>query len=228
MNNINRYTVTLDDDPAVYRYIARATGMNSLPFTSIDTLRKRTPHLSPAAVFVDVNLNHRESGLDIISDLKKVWPNAPLFVVTSRPDESILEEALDLGADDFLRKPINKSELLARLRVRTKEIALRQRQEKVVVENFTYSIIHQTMENQGNIVKLSKIESDLFFLLLQNRNTMLDRKTITQQIWGNKNISDNTIDKKISLLRKNLKSINAPFELKSLYGKGIILNTRKK
>ncbi|MCX6123302.1 MAG: hypothetical protein NTV34_00910 [Proteobacteria bacterium] len=74
MENESRYTITLDDDPTVCKFISRATGINSLPFTSGAALLKRCESYDPVAVFVDVHLDVSDCGLDVIPHLRSLWP----------------------------------------------------------------------------------------------------------------------------------------------------------
>jgi DNA-binding response OmpR family regulator len=113
----NRYSITLDDDPMVYRLIESMTDIKSLPFSVRGKLSSSLSQYRPVVVFVDVHLGS-ESGLQAIPFLKSRWPFAPVIVMTSDPASDAVAEALDCGADRLYRKPLNKTELVSRLQTR--------------------------------------------------------------------------------------------------------------
>ncbi|RZA11990.1 MAG: response regulator, partial [Proteobacteria bacterium] len=116
------YTITLDDDALIHKIIAQATGMPSLHYSCPDKLLKKATTLSPIAVFLDVNLQENVSGLDFVPSLREIWPMVPIIVMTGDRDSNLIGRSLASGGNDFLKKPINPSELMARMQIRICEM----------------------------------------------------------------------------------------------------------
>ena len=227
MENQNRYTITLDDDPTVCKFIARATGINSLPFTSGAALLKRSASYDPVAVFVDVHLGVADCGLDVIPHLRKCWRHVPIIVITSDPTDDLVGNALATGADDFVRKPINVSELKGRLHARIAEMFTRKNVDVLSVGDLTFCHSLGSLESQGKIAYLPKLELHLFATLLQNRNMLVSRDELKRRLWGRIKVSDNALDKKISRIRQALADVGSQVTIQSLYGQGIVVNATK-
>lgn len=139
IQNPKRYTITLDDDPVFYRIIAQITGIPSLPFKIGEKLVEKAKSYDPVCVFVDVHLESKKSGLDILPALRNSWPFIPIFVVTSYQNDDHLGAALALGANDFLKKPINPNELTARMRVRLSEMDDRRALDTLTVGDVSFT-----------------------------------------------------------------------------------------
>jgi DNA-binding response OmpR family regulator len=227
VENPLRYTITLDDDPMVSKYIERVTGLNSLPFSTGTALLKRCNSYDPVAVFVDIHLDAGESGLDIIPMLRRTWAFTPIIVVTSDPLGDLVGNALAAGANDFVKKPIDASELKGRLHARIREMSARQSLDVLNICDVKFSFDKLTVEKNGKIVYLPKLEAELLSILMQSRNMVLTRDEIKRRLWGQVSVSDNTIDKKISGLRKALLHIESEMSVNTLYGKGVMLESTK-
>ena len=110
------YTITLDDDPTVSLIVEHALNIKNFSYSESKKLIEDAPKLSPLGVIVDVHLDG-ECGLDIIT-LRAFWPSAAIIVVTMDESAEVIQQALASGADDFIRKPVNAIELVARLKIR--------------------------------------------------------------------------------------------------------------
>jgi len=223
MEDLKRYSITLDDDPIIYKIISQMTGINSLPFHSCATLLKRSPSYDPIAIFVDVHLSYDECGLDAIPHLRKNWPYTPIIVITSDPSDILVSQALATGANDFIRKPINAQELNARLHARIAEMSTRQNIDEIKVGELVFSKSHHSIRHKDKVTYLAKLEAQLFTILLENRGGLLTKDELKRRIWGSIAVSENTIDKKISRVRKALHEVSSDLVIGSIYGKGVSL-----
>ena len=223
MENPKRYSITLDDDPTVAKIIGQATGISSLPFTSSAALIGRASSYEPVAVFIDVHLDVDDCGLDAIPTLRCIWPSTPIIVVTSDPLDTLVGSALARGANDFIRKPINIPELQGRLHARIAEMVARRESDEIVIGSFRLSKSRATADYRGKTANLTRFEAQLLMLLLENRNMTVERPEIKSRLWGKIKVSENTLDKKLSQLRKSLADVNAPFLVETVYGKGAII-----
>lgn len=142
----------------------------------------------PDVVFLDLGLPDMD-GVEIIKKIRE-WSNMPIIVISARSEDEDKIEALDAGADDYLTKPFSVEELLARLRVMQRRIALLQ-----VDNNVNKSSIYTNGKLKIDYVagcaykddeelKLTPIEYKLLCILAKNTGKVLTHKYITQQIWG--------------------------------------------
>ena len=142
----------------------------------------------PDVVFLDLGLPDMD-GVEIIKKIRE-WSNMPIIVISARSEDEHKIEALDAGADDYLTKPFSVEELLARLRVMQRRIALLQ-----VDNNVNKSSIYTNGKLKIDYVagcaykddeelKLTPIEYKLLCILAKNTGKVLTHKYITQKIWG--------------------------------------------
>ena len=163
----------------------------------------------PDVVFLDLGLPDMD-GVEIIKKIRE-WSNMPIIVISARSEDEDKIEALDAGADDYLTKPFSVEELLARLRVMQRRIALLQ-----VDNNVNKSSIYTNGKLKIDYVagcaykddeelKLTPIEYKLLCILAKNTGKVLTHKYITQKIWGSawdSNVASLRVF--MATLRKNL------------------------
>lgn len=218
-----RYTITLDDDPSISKIIAQVTGIPSLPFVSAEALRKKAGSFDPVAAFIDVHLDSNEIGLDFIPEFRKVWPFTPIIVATSDPKDHLIGEALAMGANDFIRKPINPVELTGRLHARILEMSTRRKNDVVEIGDIVFSPGQSSISKDGQVSYLPKLETQLLSMLIDQRELIVSRDELKQRLWGRIAVSENTLDRKISDIRKAFADINSVCVIQSIYRKGICL-----
>ena len=127
-------------------------------------------------------------GVDVIKNIR-TWSNMPIIVISARSEDADKIEALDAGADDYITKPFSVEELLARIRVTQRRLAMIQsdeNQESSVFINGQLKIDYTAGCTYLNGVELhlTPIEYKLLCLLSRNVGKVLTHTYITQQIWG--------------------------------------------
>jgi DNA-binding response OmpR family regulator len=147
--------------------------------------------------------------------------------MTSDADDNLIGNALALGADDFLRKPIVAAELTGRLHARIREMGARRVNDVLKVGDLTYSLSKYSIEVGQKITHLPKLEAELFNVLVQNRDMILTKDELKRRLWGRVVVSDNTLDKKLSVIRKALADIGSRMQVKSIYGQGVSVSYQK-
>ena len=142
----------------------------------------------PDVVFLDLGLPDMD-GVEIIKKMRE-WSNMPIIVISARSEDEDKIEALDAGADDYLTKPFSVEELLARLRVMQRRIALLQLDNNVN-KNLIYTngklkidYVAGCAYKNDEELKLTPIEYKLLCILAKNTGKVLTHKYITQKIWG--------------------------------------------
>lgn len=160
-----------------YRYLTAATGESAV--------MEAASH-NPDIILLDLGLPDID-GVEVIHRIRS-WSNVPILVISARSEDADKINALDAGADDFLTKPFSVEELLARLRVTQRRLALIQAStpQKAVYENGQLRIDYASgcAFLAGVELHLTPIEYKLLCLLAQNTGKVLTHKYITQSVWG--------------------------------------------
>ena len=161
-----------------YKYLAAENGSSAI--------LEASSH-NPDIVLLDLGLPDME-GVEVIKKIR-TWSNMPIIVISARSEDTDKIEALDAGADDYITKPFSVEELLARIRVTQRRLAVMQSGEQIessVFENGGLKIDYTAgcTYLKGEELHLTPIEYKLLCLLSRNVGKVLTHTYITQQIWG--------------------------------------------
>ena len=161
-----------------YNYLTAASGSEAIMLAS---------SYNPDVVFLDLGLPDMD-GIDVIKRIRE-WSNMPIIVISARSDDQDKIEALDAGADDYLTKPFSVEEMMARLRVTVRRLALVKNDggaDSSVYQNGSLTIDYSAgcAFLNGEEIKLTPIEYKLLCLLAKNTGKVLTHTFITQNIWG--------------------------------------------
>ena len=172
---------------------------------------------------VDINLPDGD-GLELARDIRSK-SNMGIIFVTGRNDDIDRIVGLEIGADDYVTKPFNSRELLARVKglLRRAESATRSTVEVREFSGWTFDLLRRTLTtpDQG-IVELTRAELELVDLFTRNPGATLSRErlmhTVTHRFW---NPGDRTIDVLIRRLRKKIEIDSSnPKTIKTIHGEG--------
>lgn len=154
------------------------------------------------------------NGIEVLEQLRKSGNKTPILLLTAKAEIENRIEGLDAGADDYLPKPFNMGELLARVRA-----MLRRREEFtpdiLTAGNITLNM--QSCELSGNDQSfvLPKLEYRMMELLMLNKGIYLSTEDLLTKVWGYETEADiGIVWVYISYLRKRLTSLNANVEIK--------------
>ena len=187
---MNKYTIlVVEDDKPVRTLITTTLKANGYRFiealTGEEAILQATSH-NPDVILLDLGLPDMD-GVEIIRKVRS-WSNVPIIVISARSEDSDKIGALDSGADDYLTKPFSVEELLARLRVTQRRLAmLGAEHADTVFVNGSLRIDYAAgcAYLDENELHLTPIEYKLLCLLAQNVGKVLTHTYITQKIWGN-------------------------------------------
>ena len=187
---MNKYTIlVVEDDKPVRTLITTTLKANGYRFiealTGEEAILQATSH-NPDIILLDLGLPDMD-GVEIILKIRS-WSNVPIIVISARSEDSDKIGALDSGADDYLTKPFSVEELLARLRVTQRRLAmLGAEHADTVFVNGSLRIDYAAgcAYLDENELHLTPIEYKLLCLLAQNVGKVLTHTYITQKIWGN-------------------------------------------
>lgn len=147
----------------------------------------------------------------------------PILMLTASDTRDLRIRAFDYGADHFIAKPFDFEELTARL----SSVHRRSRQissptgKEVAFLNLTLNLDAREVRIEGARVELSPVEFDLLKLLILNRETLVTRQQIIQDVWKSKEAPDRVMDAHIVSIRKKITAFRGI--IKTVYGSGYIL-----
>ncbi len=186
--------LVVEDDKAISALLSTMAEMNGYGYHTASTGTSGimdTMSYCPDVILLDLGLPDMD-GIDFIRKVR-TWTNTPIIVVSARSDFSDKIEALNSGADDYLTKPFNVDELLARLRVALRRnTQMQEKEEQSVFENGSLRIDYssQCVYVNDEEVHLTPNEYKLLVLLSHNTGRVLTHSYILKEIWGSVNSSD--------------------------------------
>lgn len=150
------------------------------------------------------------SGMEVCRKVRKI-SSIPIIMLTARRDITDKVIGLDLGADDYVTKPFEMEELLARMRVRLRRGKAKLVETKLLeMADISMNLLTREVIKQGDHIDLTKTEYDLLEYLLKNKGLVLTRDQIINQVWGYDFVGDtNVLDVYIRYLRNK---IDYPYE----------------
>ena len=155
------------------------------------------------------------SGLEICRKIRKV-SNVPIIMLTARRDITDKVIGLDLGADDYVTKPFEMEELLARIRAGIRRGNARMDEMKLLeLADLSLNVKTREVIKQGDPIDLTKTEYDLLEYLFANKGRVLTRDQIIEHVWGYDFVGDdNVLDVYIRYLRSK---IDYPYDVKLIH-----------
>ncbi|MFA5917145.1 MAG: response regulator transcription factor [Candidatus Gracilibacteria bacterium] len=157
-------------------------------------------------VILDINLPGI-NGLEICKQIREREKDVSIIMLTSRGTKEDIIEGLNTGADDYLVKPFEYDELLARMNAILRRKMKNSSNTMIKIGDIDLDLQKIEVKKNGEIVQLSKLEYDLFKYLAQNRGVALSRNEIYEKVWGEFQVDfmfSKTIDVYIGYLRKKL------------------------
>ena len=172
----NLITITLKTHG--YRYLTAGTGDGAVVEASSH---------NPDVVLLDLGLPDMD-GVDVIRKIR-TWSNLPIIVISARSEDTDKIDALDAGADDYLTKPFSVEELLARLRVVERRMALMNGEAQTAESVYTNGRLRIDFAAGcaymgGKELHLTSTEYKLLCLMAKNTGKVLTHTYITQKVWG--------------------------------------------
>lgn len=165
-------------------------------------------------------------GIEVIKTLREKKNQIPILVLSAKSEIEDKIMGLDLGANDYLSKPFNTQELLARVRVLTRKENTIQ-SSSLTLANVTLDRANFLLKTKTNSLTLPNKEFQILELLMSQPHTIIPSDTLFNKIWGyDASAEQNTIWVTISNLRKKLDSLEAKIKIKSVRNVGYTLEIK--
>lgn len=218
-----RILVVEDDDDIVdvLRRTLRAEGYEVDAVGDGPDALERAGQFVPDLVILDLGLPGMD-GVEVCRSLRQDG-DVPVLMLTARTETGDMVEGLDSGADDYLTKPFERAELLARIRA-----LLRRRPPRgsamLVVGDLELNPDAREVRRGEREIELTKREFELLEYLMRNERLVISRERLLEEVWGYDPLDDtNTIDVFISNLRRKLEDGGEPRLLHTKRGAGYLL-----
>lgn len=196
-------------------------GVSSLYVSSSGECLKFLENNQTRLILLDINLEG-ESGFTLCKNLRAQLSIPILFISARQSDDDVLI-ALNIGGDDYIKKPYSLSVLLAKVKVVLKRF-------DVTDEKMNKSAAITIDENarkifaDGREITLKNKEYNLFSYLYSNRNKVITKEELFSKVWGDEFFSDGTLNVHIRKIREKIeRDPNEPKYIKTIWGVGYML-----
>ena len=223
------YVAIVDDDAAIRTALGRALRMENYDvelFEDGASALRAVQLRAPDAIVLDLQLPDID-GLEICRRIRRSGDTTPILMLTARDAVNDRVAGLDVGADDYLVKPFDLAELLARLRALLRRHNVIDGEFAVLrFEDLTLNPQTREVHRGARRVELTKIEFDLLELFLQHPRQVLTRDQILDLVWGyNFDSGTNSLAVYIGYLRRKLEEEGEVRLIQTVRGVGYALRT---
>ncbi|MCE5201566.1 MAG: response regulator transcription factor [Synergistaceae bacterium] len=217
--------LVVDDEENLAEFVSRALRQNGYRTlcafdgdSALDLIEEELPDL----VILDLMLPMMD-GWEVCRRVKagESTKDIPIIMLTARSSPEDAVQGLDLGADDYLRKPFPLEELLARVRVLLRRKESESGPKVIEDGDFRLDPLDREAWLRGVLLDLSPTEFDILEILAKRMGHVVSREELLKKIWGIGGNDTRTVDVHISRLRKKLDDGNMPMlAAQSLRGRG--------
>lgn len=228
--NIDKVLV-VDDDPEICNLIEMfliKERFNVVKAYDGEEAISKLKSEAPSLVILDIMLPKMD-GYDVCREIKKI-STVPIIMLTAKGETFDKVLGLRLGADDYIVKPFEPDELIARIRAvlrRTAPVSHDNRNE-LVFPNLVINMNDFTVKIGEENLQLPKKEMELLYFLASHPNKIFTRDQLIEQIWGFDFLGETrTVDVHIKRLREKLKVLENKYEIKTIWGVGYKFEVKK-
>lgn len=184
---------------------------------AIEKFKSEAPNL----VLLDVMMP-RVDGWQVCREVRRV-SNIPIIMLTAKGDTFDKVLGLELGADDYMVKPFESKELIARIKavMRRYETKGQEMSKEVVYPNLIINLSNYELKIEGEAIDIPPKELELLFFLCSNPNRVYTREQLLEEVWGFDYFGDSrTVDVHVKRLREKLEGHEKNWQLKTVWGVG--------
>jgi DNA-binding response OmpR family regulator len=217
--------LAIDDDQDILKVLKANLELHGFTLLTADSLAAARTILAdrrPDLVLLDLMLPDGD-GLESCCALKSLYPNLPVIMLTAKDKVSDKVIGFELGADDYMIKPFETRELLARIRARLRPATLPPQASLLTAGDLSIDLRNQVVKILDTTVALTPKEFQILACLVKNRGNLVSREEIRQCLWSDSKLYawSRVIDVHIQHLRQKIE-INpaAPRRIVTVPGRG--------
>jgi two-component system KDP operon response regulator KdpE len=186
MNAAPLKVLVVDDEPPIRKLLRTGLGMEGYETIDAPNAKAALELLAddPDLVILDLGLPDMQ-GLELLRKIRDLKEHVPVVVLSSRGDEMVKVQALDLGADDYVTKPFGMDELLARMRAALRH-QLHVQGERPIFRagDLSVDLVRRIVKIRDEEVKLSPKEYELLRVMVQHAGKVLTHKFLLNELWS--------------------------------------------
>ena len=214
--------MVVDDDPNIVELVTLYLLKENYEVVTYTSSQEAFDHFkkdAPSLVLLDVMMPGMD-GYQFLSETRK-FSNIPVIMITAKGETFDKVLGLELGADDYLVKPFDTKELLARIKAVFRRYGSTTEETKVlVIPDLTIDLERYTITYMGTQMELPPKEIELLFFLCNNPNKVFTREQLLDKIWGYDYVGESrTVDVHIKRIREKIEGPNN-WEIKTVWGVG--------
>lgn len=225
----NNVILVIDDDRnivAIIEMYLRKAGFNVASCYSGYEAMQAFHAVKPALVVLDVMLPGKD-GWAILREIRQET-NTPVIMLTAKGDTGERVKGLELGADDYIAKPFDSNELLARIKaVLRRVIAMPEQERSISFPGISISLENYSVVLDGVQIEMPPKEIELLYFLASHAGKVFTREQLLEQVWGFDFFGDSrTVDVHVKRIREKLGE-KPGWQLKTVWGVGYKFEARQ-
>ena len=182
---------------------------------------------APSIVILDIMMPEMD-GWQVCREIRRI-SNIPIIMLTAKGETFDKVLGLELGADDYMVKPFETKELVARVKavLRRSEAKEQSAEKEIVFPKLTINLSNYEIKIDGKITEIPPKELELLYFLASNPNRVFTRELLLEEVWGFDYFGDSrTVDVHIKRLREKLEGVESNWQLKTVWGVGYKFEVR--
>ncbi len=200
--------LVVDDDPDILRVLKANLELNDFSVMTADSCNSAKglfEEKRPDLIILDIMLPDGD-GIEVCREIRKSHPEIPVIMLTARDKLSDKVIGLESGADDYIVKPFETLELIARIKACLRRTKPAQKEEILKIGNLIIDRKKMEVRKNGRLIELTPKQYNLLVLLAQNRDRVVTRKELKNQLWESDKIYSwsRVIDVHIMHLRQKI------------------------
>jgi len=220
----NKLILIVEDEEDILElleYTLQKEGFDTIGFLNIDkTLKKVLDEEEISLILMDRNLPGSE-GTSFINQIKKEGHNLPVIYVTAKDKDEDILDGFDAHADDYITKPFNLKELIARVKAVVKRTS--KEVDILKIKDIIYKSNNKKFYIDNKEIDLTHLEHNLFLEFIKNKDILMTREHLLNTVWTD------SLDKKVKTVNVAIKRLKAKIDpdstkdyIKSVRGEGYI------
>lgn len=183
---------------------------------------------NPAIIILDIMMPEMD-GNQVCREIRKT-SDVPIIMLTAKGETFDKVLSLELGADDYMVKPFDPKELIARVKAILRRSESKKNTEKgecISFDKLEVNLTNYELKIDGRILEIPPKELELLYFLASNPNRVFTREQLLEEVWGFDYFGDSrTVDVHIKRLREKLEGVESNWQLKTVWGVGYKFEVR--
>ena len=226
---MDKHILVIDDDKNICEVIKLYLQKEGYKVTvaydgqaGIDAFERETPDL----IVLDIMMP-RKDGWEVLKQIRKTSA-VPVIMLTAKGETFDKVLGLELGADDYIVKPFDPKEFIARIKAVTRRANMQEEENsEIIYDDLVINMANYTVLYKNEIVEMPPKEIELLSFLASHPNKVFTREQLLQQVWDFEFFGDSrTVDVHIKRLRKKLYDQGSNWEIKTVWGVGYKFEVR--